>query len=118
VSRALQADEFRDVFEVLAEDEILAFRDDRHVAHAKLEQSFASAGVVQYIDMLVIDSFARKKLFRPETAASPGLREEHELLGDGIHGDLESWGGEKLGYYPRRLTVKANCSCISRASAW
>jgi hypothetical protein len=32
----------------------------------------------------VVDLLPRKKLFRPETAASPGLGEEDELL-DGAH---------------------------------
>jgi hypothetical protein len=36
--------------------------------------------------MLVIDAFARKKLFRPQTAASARLREEDELFRDGVHG--------------------------------
>lgn len=91
VSRALQPDEFSDIFEILTEHEVLAFGDDGHVAHAELEQPLAPAGVVQYVDVLVIDAFARKKLFRPETAASPRLREENEFFGDGVHEHLEWW---------------------------
>jgi hypothetical protein len=36
--------------------------------------------IVQYVDGDEIDFFARKKLFRPETAASPRLGEEDELF--------------------------------------
>ena len=117
MARALQTDELCDVFEVLSEDEILASRNHRHVAHAELEQSLAPSGVVQYVYVFVIDAFARKKLFRPETAASPRLREEHELVRDSVHGDLEIGGGEKLGYYPLRSTVKAKRSRIARPRA-
>ena len=93
--RALQTNEFGHVFEVLSEDEVLAFRNHRHIAHAELEQSLAPSGVVQYVYVFVIDAFARKKLLRPETAASPRLREEHELFGDSVHGDLEIRGEGK-----------------------
>jgi hypothetical protein len=91
---ALQADELGDVFEILSEDEVLAFCDDGHVAHTELEQSLAPACVVQNVDMLVIDAFARKKLFRPKTAASPRLSEQNEFLGDGVHENLEMWAGK------------------------
>ena len=88
MSRALQADELGDVLEVLAEDKVLAFRDDRHVAHAELQQPLASAGIVEHVDGFEIDAFTRKKLFRPETAASPRLGEENEFFGDSIHAGL------------------------------
>ena len=113
MSRALQADEFRDVFEVLAEDEVLTFRDDRHVANAELEQSLAAAGIVQDVDMFVIDAFARKKLFRPKTAASARLREQNEFFSDGVHGRVGSWRG-KQGYYPTRSSVKARVLALPR----
>ena len=94
MARALQADELCDVFEILTEDVVLAFRDDRHIAHAELEEPLAAAGVVQNVDMLVIDAFARKKLFRPKTAASPRLSEQNEFLGGGIHRAPRSDGGK------------------------
>jgi hypothetical protein len=87
VSGALQADELRDVFEVLSEDEVFAFGDHRNVANAELEQALAATGVVEDVDVLVIDAFTRKKLFRPKTAASPRLREQNEFFGDGIHAE-------------------------------
>jgi hypothetical protein len=91
---ALQAHEFSHVFEVLPEYEALAFRDDGHVAHAKLQQALAATGVVQHVYVLVINAFTRKKLFRPKTTASSRLREQNELVGDGIHGvAFEEEGG-------------------------
>ena len=84
VAGAVQADEFGDVLEVLAEDELFALGDDRHVAHAECQQVFAAARVVQHVDGDEVDVFFRKKLFRSEAAASPGLGEEHELVGDGM----------------------------------
>jgi hypothetical protein len=44
----------------------------------------AALRIVQDIDGDEINFFARKKLFRPETAASPGLGKEDELF-DGAH---------------------------------
>jgi hypothetical protein len=38
--------------------------------------------------VFVVDAFTRKKLFRPETAASPRLCEENEFLRGGIHWSL------------------------------
>ena len=81
MSRALEPDELGDVLQVLPEDVVAAFRDDRHVAHAQLEQLLPPAGVVQHVDHDVVYLSTRKKLFRPQTAASPGLREEHEFFG-------------------------------------
>jgi hypothetical protein len=87
VSSALEADEFRDVFEVLTEHEVVAFRYDRNVANTELEQPVAAAGVVQDVDVFVIDAFTRKKLFRPKTTASPRLREQNEFFSDDIHAE-------------------------------
>ena len=61
----LQTDELGDIFEILTKNELLPFGNDRNVAYAELEQPLASAGVIQDIDVVVIDAFARKKLFRP-----------------------------------------------------
>lgn len=77
---AVQADEFSDVFEVLPENELLTFGHDRHIAHAEREQLFTPARVVQYVDRDEIDAFFRKKLFRSEAAASPGLGEQDEFV--------------------------------------
>ena len=40
---AVQADEFSDLLEILPEYELVASRDDRHIAHAESEQFFAPA---------------------------------------------------------------------------
>jgi hypothetical protein len=80
VAGALQPDEFGNVLQVLAKDKLFALGDDRDVAYAELEQSFAALRIVQYINGDEINFFARKKLFRPETAASPGLGEKYELF--------------------------------------
>ena len=74
-----EADELGDVLEVLPEDELLALGDDRHIAHAVGEQPFAAAGVIEDVDGDEVDLLFRKKLFRSEAAASPGLGEEDEL---------------------------------------
>ncbi|MGH7184730.1 MAG: hypothetical protein ACREIB_00410 [Pseudomonadota bacterium] len=52
----------------------------------------------------MVDLPARKKLFRPQTAASPRLEEEDELVGDGVHGNLS------LDVYP----AKPNPDCRVR----
>jgi hypothetical protein len=85
VTGPLETDEFRDVFEILAEDIVLAFGNDRNVAYAELEQTLASTCVVEHVDVLVVDAFTRKKLFRPETATSSRLREQYEFFCDGVH---------------------------------
>jgi hypothetical protein len=86
VAGALEADELGDVFEILSEDEALAFGDDRHVAHAELQQAIAPAGVVQNVYGFERYAFTRKKLFRPKTAASARLGEERKFFSDDIHG--------------------------------
>jgi hypothetical protein len=85
VPRALQAHELGHVFEVLAEYELLALRNHRHVTHAELEQALAAASVVQYVDVFESDALTRKKLFRPETTASARLSEENEFVSDRVH---------------------------------
>jgi hypothetical protein len=85
VTGALQAYELGDIFEVRTEHEVFAFGDDGNVADSELEQPLASAGVVQYIDDIVIDVFTRKKLFRTQAAASSRLREQNESVGGSIH---------------------------------
>ena len=77
---ALEADELGDIFEVLSEDELIALGDNGNIAYAELEQAFAAGRVVQDINGDEVDFFARKKLFRPETAASPRLGKQDELF--------------------------------------
>jgi hypothetical protein len=82
---ALQTDELGYVLEVLAENKLIAARDDRHVPHPQGKEPFPSLRVVLNIDCDEIDAFLRKKLFRFEAAASPGLGEESELVGHSVH---------------------------------
>ncbi len=79
----LQADKFGDVFKILSEDELPTFCNYRYIAYAELQQAFATLWIVQYVDGNKINFFARKKLFRPEAAASPGLGEQDELIRSG-----------------------------------
>jgi hypothetical protein len=77
---ALEADKLGDILQVLPEYELIALGNHRNIAHAKLEQAFAAGRIVQDINGDEIDFFARKKLFRPETAASPRLGKQNELF--------------------------------------
>jgi hypothetical protein len=114
VPGSLEAYEFSDILQILSEYELLAFGHDRHVAHAELQQPLATARVIEDVDMLVVNAFSRKKLFRTETTASPGLREQGESVCDGVH--LESkglWKGLQ-GYSPRAQSVKASEAAAMR----
>jgi hypothetical protein len=106
VSRTLQTDEFRDVFEVLTENEVIAFGYDRNVAYAELQQAVASAGVVQDVHGFEIDAFTRKKLFRPQTAASARLSEKREFFRDGVHVET-----------PRKMNVRLLPRCAHDKAA-
>jgi len=77
---ALEADKLGDIFQVLPEYELIALGNHRNIAYDELEQAFASSRIVQDINGDEINFFARKKLFRPETAASPRLGKQNELF--------------------------------------
>lgn len=77
---ALKTDELGNVFQILAEYELLALGDNRDIAHTELEQAFTAGRIVQDINGDEVYFFARKKLFRPETAASPRLGKQDELF--------------------------------------
>ena len=77
---ALEADKLGDIFQVLPEYELIALGNHRNIAYAELEQAFAAGRIVQDINGDEINFFARKKLFRPETAASPRLGKQNELF--------------------------------------
>ena len=77
----LNADELRDVRYHLAHYIVLTAREHRDMAHAKSMQPLASAGMVHHVDDLDIDVVMRKKLFRLQAAASPGLQEERIACG-------------------------------------
>jgi len=83
---SLETDELGNVFEVLSEDELIAFGHHRHITHTVFEETLAPLRVIEHVDGDEFDLFARKKLFRPETATSSGLREQDEGIKRGIHG--------------------------------
>jgi hypothetical protein len=85
VAGALQADKFGNIFKILAKDELLSPGNDGYIAHAVREQAFAALRIIQYVDGDEINFFARKKLFRPETATSSRLRKKYELFSGGVH---------------------------------
>ena len=85
MSGTLQTDELGYVLEILAEDELPASRHYRHVAYAQREQPLTPLRVVLDVDRDEIDTFFRKKLFRFEAAASPGLGEQSECLDHRVH---------------------------------
>ena len=80
VAGTLKSDKFGDIFQVLSEYKLIALGNNRDIAHAELEQAFAAVRVIQNINGDEIDFFARKKLFRPETAASSRLGKQDELF--------------------------------------
>ena len=82
---ALQPHEFGDLLEILPEHELIAFRDDRNVAHPERERLRAPGRIIQHIDRDVVDLLLRRKRFRSKAARSPRLREEYELVGGGEH---------------------------------
>jgi hypothetical protein len=85
VSAALQADEFSDVFHVLAEDELVILCQHRHTLRAQAEQLLSPRGVVQNVDSGKFNAFFRKKLFRSKATASTGLGEQDELVTCDFH---------------------------------
>jgi len=64
MAAALQADELGDIFQVLAEDVLIALRQNRYGADAKFAQSLLCRWIVQDIERDEVDTFIRKKLFR------------------------------------------------------
>jgi hypothetical protein len=66
---------------------LIALREDRHLAQpVALEQQLAAASIVQHIDDDEINSVFRKKLFRSEATASPGLGEVNVSVRRDVHG--------------------------------
>jgi hypothetical protein len=69
----------------LAEDVLFGFCQHRYRARAELEQLLSSVRIVQYVQRDEANAFFRKKLFRPETAASTGLGEKDEIFAVCFH---------------------------------
>ena len=88
MARALQADEFGDVLEILPKDKLIAAGDDGDIAHTVRQQLFTASWIVEYVDRDEVDIFFRKKLFRSKAAASPRLEKQDEFFG----GDGHIWG--------------------------
>jgi hypothetical protein len=82
---ALQTDKLCDVFQVLAEYVLPVSREDRHRAHAELQQPLQSSGIVDDVNRNEVDAFFRKKLFRPQATASTRLGEQDKLVSGIFH---------------------------------
>jgi hypothetical protein len=80
VAGTLKADKLGNVLQVLSKDKLIALGDHGDIANTELEQAFAARRIVQNVDGDEINFFARKKLFRPETAASARLGKQNELF--------------------------------------
>ena len=83
---ALEADEFRYVFELLAEYVFFALRYYRYATKSKFEQLFTPTRIVQDINDDVVNLLFRKKLFRSEAGTSPRLKKEDEFFDGCVHG--------------------------------
>jgi hypothetical protein len=76
VPAALQADKFGDVFDVLAENVLIASRQHRHGANTEFQQPLEPGWVVHHVNRGEVNAFFRKKLFRLEATASTRLSEQ------------------------------------------
>ena len=103
MSTTLQADEFSDVFHVLAEDELAIFCQHRHTLRSYAEQLISPRGIVQNVDSGKFDTFFRKKLFRSKATASTGLGEQDELVFSDFHGHVPLL---LAGHCAERITVR------------
>ena len=83
---AFEADEFRHIFELLAEYVFFALRYYRYATKSKFEQLFTSTRIVQNINDNVVNLLFRKKLFRSEAGTSPRLEKEDEFFDRCVHG--------------------------------
>jgi hypothetical protein len=88
VAGALQANELGNILKVLAEDVLTVFGEHRHGARAEFQQLFSSRQAVQYVDGDEVNAFFRKKLFRSQATASPGLSKQDEIASECIHGRI------------------------------
>jgi len=85
VSGALQADEFRHILQVLAENVLIVFGEHRDSASPEFEHLLSAGRIVQYVEGEEDDAFLRKKLFRSKATASAGLGEQDEFIADTFH---------------------------------
>ena len=69
---ALQAHEFSDVLEVLAENVLVASREHRHGADAELEQLLFSRRIVHYINRAEVNAFFERNSFVLRQLLQPG----------------------------------------------
>jgi hypothetical protein len=61
---ALQANEFGDIFQILAKNKLIPACQNRYRAYAQSAQPFPRIGIVRNIEGKEINAFFRKKLFR------------------------------------------------------
>jgi hypothetical protein len=87
MAAALQADEFGDVLQVLAENVFVAFGEHRHCLSPKSEQLRSCGWIVQHVPCEEADALFRKKLFRSQTTASPGLGEQDPCVANTFHNE-------------------------------
>ena len=74
------ANELRYGRETFGNDELFAFGKGRQHARTKLPQLLTSMWIVIYVNVDKIDASLRKKLFRFETVASPGVGEQRKFF--------------------------------------
>jgi hypothetical protein len=82
---SLQTDKLGDIFHVLAEDVLIASRQDRHRPRTQFLKPFPRCGFVQDIQRGEVNALFRKKLFRSKTTASTGLGKENKFIGRNFH---------------------------------
>jgi hypothetical protein len=87
----LQADEFGDIFEILAENILSPAGKHGHGERAEICELLTPIGIVQNIYRQKVDTFLRKKLFRSQAAASTRLGVQHELGFGVFHGVLRRY---------------------------
>jgi hypothetical protein len=88
MAAALQADKLGDVFQVLAKNILLAIGQNRNRARTEFDQPPCRDRIVQDIEGGEGYAFFRKKLFRSQATASPGLGEENKCVVGVFHDSL------------------------------
>ena len=80
------SDQIRHGVQIFADYGFIASDYDVGQAISQLQQLLSPRGVARNIDNGELYLVIRKKLFRLEAAASPGLGEEEDLVSSGTHG--------------------------------
>jgi hypothetical protein len=96
MTAALQADEFGDIFEILAENIFSPPGEHGHGLRAEICELLLPIGIVQNIHRQKVDALLRKKLFRSQATASTRLGVQYELRFDVFHGVLRRYESFKV----------------------